>query len=604
MEIIVVTEWTIANGSGHYKRISGLLRLVDKNKVFVFTDLPDSVISQVFPLSDSITLGRNLNDLKIFLSKIEPHLPVLVDLRSISTEIVDVLNRMQRIFYYDCAKTVPNQRGFIIDPNGYDITPKPSSEILRIFAFDCAFCDPRFFHIKEFSKKNSSDILVSFGSTDPFNLTSKIIPFLEKIKEKKFFVVLPSTWQKVSLSLSSNIEFVKYQKDLLDLMRKTYLVVSSFGTTTREALAAGKRVLIINPTIWHKKASRLFRSLGIPAIDLNRLNVDSLNKSFDIVEKVSTEVWENLRSYIREAPLKTLNLIKNFSLDIKEDNICPLCGAKRIKIISCLTDAILEKCFYCGSVIKKSFLEKKVSSVKLFSSVYKKRYGKTYLQDRERIEKFNKERLIVIKKLLNKKSSLSLLDCGCALGFFLNNAREEGFDVKGIEKVKSAVNWAYKNLKIKIIRGDLNDIKYLKKHFKPESFDVITLWYVIEHLPSPLLIIEELSKLLKKGGILALSTTNANGFSFRFNRRLWAFTRPSDHFFDFTVSGISNLFKRYGLKHIKTVWRGIYFSRFKIAFPVLDFLPDKGFFTGLFDKICRFFGYGDTFEAYFRKVRR
>ncbi|MDP3696878.1 MAG: class I SAM-dependent methyltransferase [Candidatus Taylorbacteria bacterium] len=90
----------------------------------------------------------------------------------------------------------------------------------------------------------------------------------------------------------------------------------------------------------------------------------------------------------------------------------------------------------------------------------------------------------------------TLLDIGCGYGFFLELARQKEWSVYGMEPCAHARAYAAsKSLKI-----DSEDI--FVRAYKDEMFDVITLFYVLEHLPNPIKYLKEINRILKPGGLL------------------------------------------------------------------------------------------------------
>jgi 2-polyprenyl-3-methyl-5-hydroxy-6-metoxy-1,4-benzoquinol methylase len=98
-----------------------------------------------------------------------------------------------------------------------------------------------------------------------------------------------------------------------------------------------------------------------------------------------------------------------------------------------------------------------------------------------------------------------LLDFGCGLGFFLKRfAPLKKWEMRGCEISRSAVDFARDNFGLcDIFCGKIKDAPYQK-----ESFDIITLWDVIEHIPYPDDIIFDLKAFLKPGGFIFLHTPN------------------------------------------------------------------------------------------------
>jgi len=101
-----------------------------------------------------------------------------------------------------------------------------------------------------------------------------------------------------------------------------------------------------------------------------------------------------------------------------------------------------------------------------------------------------------------------LLDVGCYTGVFLDQARRRGYDVAGLEPS----NWARE---VARRRGlTVFDGLLAENRLPEESFDVVTVWDVIEHFGDPLAEVKRVARLLKPGGLLALSTMDIDsGFA-------------------------------------------------------------------------------------------
>jgi len=97
-----------------------------------------------------------------------------------------------------------------------------------------------------------------------------------------------------------------------------------------------------------------------------------------------------------------------------------------------------------------------------------------------------------------------ILDVGCGDGSFVDAALERGYKAKGIELSRSAVELA------KSFNLPLDCIDFLSNQVQPSSFDVLTMFEVIEHLPRPLKFLQKASDVLTPGGLLYLTTPNFN----------------------------------------------------------------------------------------------
>lgn len=108
------------------------------------------------------------------------------------------------------------------------------------------------------------------------------------------------------------------------------------------------------------------------------------------------------------------------------------------------------------------------------------------------------------KKYLKGKSG-KLLDVGAGLGFFVKFVSEfGGWKGYGVEISKGGAKFAKKRLNLE----NFYEGKLEEQNFENESFDIITMWDVLEHIPDPKPILQRIYALLKKGGILFIHTPN------------------------------------------------------------------------------------------------
>lgn len=120
-----------------------------------------------------------------------------------------------------------------------------------------------------------------------------------------------------------------------------------------------------------------------------------------------------------------------------------------------------------------------------------------------------------------------LLDIGSGLGHFLQVAQNDGWEVDGIEPRPEAVKYCYEKFGINVHEGFLEDLKC-----RPASYDVITLWDVLEHVYDPVQFIHRCVDLLTPGGILVLAIPNASGWPARLFKCHWRYVMPTHlHYF-------------------------------------------------------------------------
>lgn len=109
-----------------------------------------------------------------------------------------------------------------------------------------------------------------------------------------------------------------------------------------------------------------------------------------------------------------------------------------------------------------------------------------------------------------------LLDVGAGTGIFLAEARRAGWDVTGVEPSPAAIQRAAGRLASAITPGRFDQIES-----PPSTFDVITLWNVLEHLEQPLDDLKRAARLLRPGGLLVLSVPNLGAWEAKVFGRDW-----------------------------------------------------------------------------------
>jgi len=144
-----------------------------------------------------------------------------------------------------------------------------------------------------------------------------------------------------------------------------------------------------------------------------------------------------------------------------------------------------------------------------------------------------------------------LLDVGCGTGNFLAAAkRRQRWQLTGIEPTTSAAELARQQVDCRIENCALEEVD-----LPAESFDVIALLGVLEHLHEPGTTLQRIAKLLRPGGVLAVYVPNFNylrlkdtGIACWLRRRTWSRLCPQEHLFQFTPSLLRKLLATHGFE--------------------------------------------------------
>lgn len=147
-------------------------------------------------------------------------------------------------------------------------------------------------------------------------------------------------------------------------------------------------------------------------------------------------------------------------------------------------------------------------------------------------------------KLINSFSynGKNLLDVGCGTGDFLQIAQKHNWTVSGIEPNNKARQIA--NLKTNNSAYNTEQLLEFPKH----SFDVISLWHVLEHLPNLNEHLSILKSLLKENGTLIIAVPNYKSYDANYYKNFWAAFDAPRHLWHFNQESISKLFSKENMK--------------------------------------------------------
>ena len=232
---------------------------------------------------------------------------------------------------------------------------------------------------------------------------------------------------------------------------------------------------------------------------------------------------------------------------------CPICKSSKFRIIS--DDLLL--CNACHIIYNANHTPA-LYSTDYFGKEYKAQYGKTYEDDFETIYAASIVRLKIIKKFLgNTLSTKSLLDIGCALGFFCKAAKDFGFGVvEGLEISEYAASYSKKKFNIPVYITGFEEFTPLKK------YDVVTAWFVLEHCADPYAMFNKIYDMLEDNGLFACTLPSYFGPLFYCHRDEWVRSHPKDHRIDVAPWSIKKLLRSIGFSFVRCFPSGYHPERF------------------------------------------
>lgn len=221
---------------------------------------------------------------------------------------------------------------------------------------------------------------------------------------------------------------------------------------------------------------------------------------------------------------------------------CPLCDSADHTVFHSLAEEhILSRCRQCGFVFSITApSEQKVRA--LYQEGYFRSWGlddpsfHSALRDLK-TQTFRKH----LKRLMSFTTPGEVLDVGCAMGFFMEVAVEEGWSAWGVEVSEEAARIAQRRFGDRVFHGVLSEAK-----FPDGRFDLVVMFDVIEHIVDPNEILREASRVLKSGGLLMITTPDIGSLSAKAMGKTWTHFKASEHLCFFNRRTIKSFLAHWG----------------------------------------------------------
>jgi len=159
-------------------------------------------------------------------------------------------------------------------------------------------------------------------------------------------------------------------------------------------------------------------------------------------------------------------------------------------------------------------------------------------------------------RLINSfnETDKTILDIGAGTGDFLTACRNSGWEVTGVEPNEKARNIAKGKLQEKsAIYPSLEVLTPSTEYQAPSTYDVITMWHVLEHVPNLTEYVSNLKQLLKPKGTLIIAVPNYKSFDATYYKKYWAAYDIPRHLWHFSKIAIQKLFQQEKMNVVKTL---------------------------------------------------
>lgn len=257
---------------------------------------------------------------------------------------------------------------------------------------------------------------------------------------------------------------------------------------------------------------------------------------------------------------------------LQSDFSCYLCGGRAKAPVISIGPYAVSRCTTCGLGFLDPPVPQGEGGVSYGEDFY---VSQSAVKDPSEGIRENRTRARIVRKF---QGSGNLLDVGCGLGFFLEAARREGFTVSGMEGSEWAMGYVRRQFGFPIWPAPVETTDL------PESsFDVCTLWQVIEHLPDPLAALRKIRALLRPGGVIVMETRNCRGYDAGALGEKWGGWTLPYHLWHFDPGSFRLLLEKSGFRVAKVrIHHSEVIKKTLKEFPVLSLLrnPVSYFFAG------------------------
>ena len=225
-----------------------------------------------------------------------------------------------------------------------------------------------------------------------------------------------------------------------------------------------------------------------------------------------------------------------------ESHPCPVCDARQPQPAFTVKELSIVRCRACGM----HYVEPRLANEALYE-IYKHDYfhsNKEGYEDYELIRQLRQktfEKWYAEIRPFLKRTCGRALDIGCAAGYFMGILKADGWEVRGIE-LDDSMHGALR------AQGHTIFTQPLEFFDRAETYDLITLFDVLEHLPQLQSDVSKLASLLADQGCLALVTPNIDSFQRKLCGTRWFQFKPTEHIYYFSPATIRRLFEPHGLR--------------------------------------------------------
>ncbi|NLM01605.1 MAG: acylneuraminate cytidylyltransferase, partial [Treponema sp.] len=399
--LLLIPSVKKGRGTGHFRRCSALAKISGAHIYVPKENVMSEVVDLIKESGSKLTI---IND----LPKNDKYSIYITDYFKLTKEEAIKFSEKTSLIAIDEGSEYTDYCDFLLD-----IIPSLKNTRKANYTNPAFIELPKNRKLKTAEKSPIKSVLIALGGEDPASL-SKIAAL---------------ACEKAGLQVT---QLVKPIPDLREELYKYDLVMTHYGFTAFEAVAAGCAVILLETSKLHKKLAKKYGFAFIGKKNLNEFfvkqNIKNSKKLYVSNEQLSAMFDD---SSILAMYLNTLSTGTKYK--------CPLndhCVKKEFpdKVISRTPNKTIRRCQKCGILyVSWNMQAEKKYEKNYFFREYLNQYGKTYLEDFASIKLQGKRRLKNIYNIDKNKKIKNILDIGCAYGAFLSAAKDTGLKAFGLD---------------------------------------------------------------------------------------------------------------------------------------------------------------------------
>lgn len=220
----------------------------------------------------------------------------------------------------------------------------------------------------------------------------------------------------------------------------------------------------------------------------------------------------------------------------KTQRVCVACGSNQMRSLGVKNELEIVSCRKCSTIYTP--YSPWYSSEYYYESYYPEASLSPPAFVQARLEQITAE-------FTPYRQTNRLLDIGCGAGNLLQAASKLGWNAHGLDVSANAVAHVQK-LGFEVFQGEIQNAGLPAQHF-----DVITAAEILEHLSEPRVLLDEVARVLRPGGLFWTTTPHARGLSARILGLKWRCIWPPEHLQLFSAGGLKHLLRAAGFREVQ-----------------------------------------------------